>query len=70
MVFKKVSHIVNRPGTSLGDRSVAIPIAEELITTPGIPKREVDVSFYARTQPLESQSVSYTHLTLPTNREV
>ena len=60
MVFKKVSHIVNRPGTSLGTRSISIPIAEELVTTPGIPKREVDVSFYARTQPLESQSIEKT----------
>ena len=60
MVFKKISHIVTRPESREGSGSVSIPVAEELATTPGIPKREVDLSFYSRTQPLESQTIEKT----------
>ena len=60
MVFKKISHIVTRPESREGNGSVSIPVAEELVTTPGIPKREVDLSFYSRTQPLESQTIEKT----------
>ena len=60
MVFKKISHIVTRPESREGNGSVSIPVAEELTTTPGIPKREVDLSFYSRTQPLESQTIEKT----------
>lgn len=60
MVFKKISHIVTRPESREGNGLVSIPVAEELTTTPGIPKREVDLSFYSRTQPLESQTIEKT----------
>ncbi len=60
MVFKKISHTVTRPESREGSGSVSIPVAEELTTTPGIPKREVDLSFYSRTQPLESQTIEKT----------
>ena len=60
MVFKKISHIVTRPESREGSGPVSIPVAEELATTPGIPKREVDLSFYSRTQPLESQTIEKT----------
>ena len=60
MVFKKISHTVTRPESREGSGSVSIPVAEELATTPGIPKREVDLSFYSRTQPLESQTIEKT----------
>lgn len=60
MVFKKISHTVTRPESRQGSGSVSIPVAEELATTPGIPKREVDLSFYSRTQPLESQTIEKT----------
>ena len=60
MVFKKISHIVTRPESREGNGPVSIPVAEELATTPGIPKREVDLSFYSRTQPLESQTIEKT----------
>ena len=60
MVFKKISHTVTRPESREGNGSVSIPVAEELATTPGIPKREVDLSFYSRTQPLESQTIEKT----------
>ena len=54
---KPISHIVTRPGRVAGEPDVEIPVAEDLATTPGIPLREVDVSFYSRVDPLESQNV-------------
>jgi len=41
----------------MGDPDVEIPVAEDLATVPGIPLRQVDVSFYSRIEPLESQNV-------------
>ncbi len=60
MVFKEISHLVSRPGRQEGDDAITIPVAEDLATTPGIRKREVDVSFYSRTYPLESQTIEKT----------
>ena len=60
MVLKKVSHIVNRPGRIDRNDEAEILVAEDLATVPGVPKREKDLSFYARTEPLESQSISKT----------
>ena len=60
MVLKKVSHIVTRPGRITGSSDAEIPVAEDLATVPGVPKREKDLSFYSRTEPLESQSISKT----------
>jgi ferredoxin len=57
---KKVHHVVNRPGRRLGDPDVEIPIAEELATTPGVVENPVDVDFYSRKYPLESQAVTHT----------
>ena len=54
---KQVSHSVRRPGRVMGDPDVEIPVAEDLATVPGIPLRQVDVSFYSRIEPLESQNV-------------
>ena len=54
---KQVSHSVKRPGRVVGDPDVEIPVAEDLATVPGIPLRQVDVSFYSRIEPLESQNV-------------
>ena len=54
---KQVSHSVKRPGRVMGDPDVEIPVAEDLATVPGIPLRQVDVSFYSRIDPLESQNV-------------
>ncbi len=54
---KQVSHSVKRPGRVMGDPDVEIPVAEDLATVPGIPLRQVDVSFYSRVEPLESQNV-------------
>ena len=54
---KQLSHSVKRPGRVMGDPDVEIPVAEDLATVPGIPLRQVDVSFYSRIEPLESQNV-------------
>ena len=57
---RKISHIVTRPGRTDGDDDISIPVADQLRTTPGIPKRESDLAFYSRTYPLESQSIEKT----------
>ena len=54
---KTISHTVKHPGKTLGDADVEIPVAEDLVTVPGIPVREKDVSFYSRMYPLEAQSL-------------
>ena len=54
---KAVDHVVRRPGRKPGDPEVEIPVAEDLTSVPGIPLREVDVTFYSRADPLESQEV-------------
>ncbi len=56
-MLKKVHHVVNRPGRLDGDPDVQIPIAEDLVTEPGSPVREPDVTFYSREFPIESQTV-------------
>ena len=58
MVVKKVNHVVNRPGLKNGDPSYDIPVADDLVTTPGIPQNPSDVDFYSRKYPLESQNIS------------
>ena len=60
MTTKRVSHVVKRPGLRNGDPSYEIPVAEDLVTEPGIPQNLSDVDFYSRKYPLESQNVSYT----------
>ena len=54
---KPISHVVKRPGRKQGDPEVEIPVAQDLATVPGIPLREEDVSFFSRTEPLESQTI-------------
>src|SRR2546425_8199916 len=58
MAKKKVSHYVTRPGKHLGDPPVTIPVAEDLVSVPGIPTREGDVAFFAREDPLENMAVA------------
>ena len=50
---KPISHVVRRPGPRPGDPDVEIPVAEDLVTVPGHPVREADISFYSREEPLE-----------------
>jgi hypothetical protein len=54
---KNVSHHVTRPGLNLGDPPVTIPVAEDLVTVPGIPARESDVAFFSREYPLENMAL-------------
>jgi len=56
-MVKAVSHRVKRPGRKDGDRNIEIPVAEDLATVPGSPQKPVDVAFYSREYPLESQAV-------------
>ncbi len=53
IMVKKVGQHVTRPGNKLGDPSVTIPVAEDLLSVPGIPARESDVAFFSREYPLE-----------------
>ena len=54
---KAVHHVVRRPGLNAGDPDVEIPVAEDLVTVPGNPTREEDVSFYSREYPQETQNI-------------
>ena len=54
---KKVGQYIERPGRVSGDEPVTIPVAEDLMTTPGIPARDKDVSFYSREYPLENMAI-------------
>src|ERR671919_311208 len=58
MAKKQVSHYVKRPGRNHGDPEVVIPVAEDLVSVPGIPTREVDVSYFSREDPLENMAIS------------
>ena len=54
----KISHEVVRPGKSVGDAEVTIPIPEELSTVPGVPMNQREVDWYAREYPLETQNIT------------
>ena len=54
---KKVGQYIERPGRVSGDEPITIPVAEDLMTTPGIPARDKDVSFYSREYPLENMAI-------------
>ena len=54
---KQVSHYVTRPGRQLGDQSITIPVADDLVSVPGIPARVSDVSFFSREYPLENMAL-------------
>ena len=54
---KTISHVVKRQGRRLGDPDVRIPVATDLVSEPGSPIRERDVSFYSREYPIESQTI-------------
>ena len=57
MTLKNVHHVVARSGRTLSHSSVEIPVADDLVTTPGIPLKQQDVDFYSRNYPLESQTI-------------
>ena len=57
MTLKEINHVVTRPGRTLDHPDVEIPVADDLSTVPGIPKRDKDVAFYTRNYPLETQAI-------------
>ncbi len=54
---KNVHHVVSRPGLDADDPAVEIPVAEDLVSVPGSPVRDRDVTFYSREYPIESQTI-------------
>ena len=54
---KSIHHVVKRPSRKQDESDVEISVADDLVTVPGIPIRETDVSFYSREYPLEADSV-------------
>ncbi|MBI3329811.1 MAG: hypothetical protein HYZ81_24280, partial [Nitrospinae bacterium] len=57
MATKKIGQVITRPGRLADDPPITIPVAEDLLSVPGIPVRAVEVDFYSREYPLESQNV-------------
>lgn len=51
---KNIHHIITRPGRKHGDPDIEIPVAEDLVTQPGNPVLEKDVSYYGREIPLKA----------------
>lgn len=60
MAPKKVSHIVRRPGLRNEDPHIDIPVAEDLITQPGIPTNQSDVDYYSLRYPLVDRNLTFT----------
>ncbi len=56
MAMKAVDYI-ERPGRRVGDAPVVIPVPEDLVTTPGIPQRGKDVTFFSREYPIENMAI-------------
>ena len=56
---KTVHHVVERPGRKPGEPGVEIPVADDLVSVPGSPVREEDVSFFSREHPLENQTIEH-----------
>jgi len=48
MTLKEIHHTVKRPGRTQDHDPVAIPVAEELATVPGVVKKDNDVAWYSR----------------------
>src|SRR5712691_11361277 len=61
IMVKKVGQHITLPGNKLGDPSVTIPVAEDLLSVPGIPARESDVAFFSREYPLENMVIEGAH---------
>ncbi len=54
----KIGHEITRPGKSLNDPEVTIPIPEELETVPGVPLNQREIDWYAREYPLETMNIT------------
>ena len=51
---RRVGYKVTRPGRKADDPEIELPIAQDIRSEPGIPRRDNEVSYYAREFPLES----------------
>ncbi len=60
MAVKRVGQVVERPGSKDGNSKISIPVAQDLLSEPGIPSKQQDVDFYSRRYPLEDPNFSYT----------
>ena len=60
MAAKKVSHVIERPGLKNEDPTIAIPVAEDLVSEPGIPTNQADLDYYSRRYPLEDRNTTFT----------
>ena len=54
----KIGHEVVRPGKTLSEAPITIPVPEELETVPGIPLNLRDVDWYAKEYPLETMNIT------------
>ena len=54
----KIGHEVVRPGKTLSEAPITIPVPEELETVAGIPLNLRDVDWYAKEYPLETMNIT------------
>ena len=50
-MLKEVGHTVTHPGKGANDPPIIIDVPKDLVTEPGVPTRDEDVSFYSRDYP-------------------
>ena len=54
---RRVGYQLTRPGRRADDPDVELPIAQDIRSVPGIPRRDGEISYYSREYPLESVAV-------------
>ena len=59
MARRRLGYNVTRPGRTVDDPPVEIPVAADLKSVPGTPTRDNEISYYAREYPLESVAVEH-----------
>ncbi len=59
MARRRLGYKVTRPGRTVDDPPVEIPVAADLKSVPGTPTRDNEISYYAREYPLESVAVEH-----------
>ena len=58
MARRRIGHNVTRPSRLPDEEPLSFPVARDIQSVPGIPKRDNEVSYYSREAPLESVAVS------------
>ena len=58
MAKRKIGYYIERPGANPDDPPITIPIAADLLTEPGIPKRDAEISYYSREFPIDSVAIN------------